>query len=82
MKLLDNLLRLSWLYEKIFWDMILDKLLWKEDERLVKNILKEVYWFEDVDYIFSDRLDYKKFENISRIIFKFYENNKDEDKKE
>ena len=79
MKLLDNLLKLSWLYEKVFWDVILDKLLWREDERLVKNVLKEVYGYDDVDYIFTDRLDYKKFEKISKIIFKFYDwDNKDE----
>jgi len=79
MKLLDNLLKLSWLYEKVFWDVILNKLLWREDERLVKNVLKEVYGYDDVDYIFTDRLDYKKFEKISKIIFKFYDwDNKDE----
>ena len=81
MKLLDNLLKLSWLYEKVFWDVILNKLLWREDERLVKNVLKEVYGYDDVDYIFTDRLDYKKFEKISKIIFKFYDwDNKDEKK--
>jgi hypothetical protein len=65
------------LYEKIFGDIILDKLLRREDERLIKNLLKEVYGYKDIDYIVPDRLEYKKLREISKIIFKFYENKED-----
>ena len=30
--------------------------------------------FEDIDFIFQVRLDFRKFEKISKIIFRFYDN--------
>jgi hypothetical protein len=50
---------------------------WDEETENIKTILKEVYGFDDVDYIFTKQLDYKKFIDISKILFKYI---KSEDK--
>jgi len=76
---IKDIVWIVWVYEKVFW-----KLLWylvyDNELKDCKNILKNVYWYKDVDLIFDDKIINSNFEKLSKIIFRFYE--KDEDSKE
>ena len=67
--IIEKFLKLTGLYEKIFWNQILEQLIWNEEDRKLLEIL-EIMWYEDV-YIFSYLFDYRKFKEITEIIFKF-----------
>ena len=77
MKIIDNLFKFVWLYDKIFWSL-LDKLIYKEEEEDYKNILKAL-WYIDIDNYFTKKVDKKQFKQLSEIIFRFnwWENNND-----
>ena len=74
--IIEKFLKLTGLYEKIFWTQILEQLIWDEEDRKLLEIL-EIMGYEDV-YIFSNKFDYKKFKEISEIIFKFKSIEKEE----
>ena len=79
--IIEQFLKLTGLYEKIFWTQILEQIIRDEEDKKLLEIL-EVMGFDDV-YIFSKKFDYKKFKEISEIIFKFkaLEKEKDETSK-
>lgn len=70
---LKEILSISWIYEKVFWNL-LEKLVYDNKEKSCKRLLKHVYWFEDVDVIFDSVIENRKFNYLSKIIFHFYEN--------
>lgn len=68
----DKLVKQSWLYEKIFWKLLPD-LVYDQQIEKRKNVLKNVYWFRDVDDVFKKDIERWEFENLSKIIFKYQE---------
>jgi hypothetical protein len=71
--ILDEIVSIAWLYEKIFWKL-LDKLVFKKVFENKKHILKKVYWFTDIDEIFEKQIERREFEKLSKVIFRFYDN--------
>lgn len=72
--ILDQIVSISWLYEKIFWKL-LDKLVFKQKHENQKHILKKVFQFDDVDEIFEKQIERSEFSQLSKIIFRFSNNN-------
>ena len=68
--IIKEVMSISWIYEKVFWKL----LKWLVYDKLfmnTKHILETAYWFNDT-HIFFEQIDRKEFTNISKIIFKFY----------
>lgn len=70
--MIEQLIKYKWIYHQIFWDL-LEKLVFRKEVENDKDLLKGL-WFIDVDIIFTSEVDNKNFKDISKIIFKFYEN--------
>jgi hypothetical protein len=68
----DELVKSTWLYEKIFWKLLSD-LVYDQELEKRKNILTNVYWFRNIDNIFKKEIERDEFENLSKIIFKYQE---------
>ena len=74
--IIQQIIKATWVYEKVFWKLLDDLVYDKEIERL-KEVLKNIYWYKDIDIIKSE-VDNIYFNKLSRIIFRF-SSNKDED---
>lgn len=72
--ILEDIVSISWLYEKIFWKL-LNKLVFKVKFENQKTLLKTVYNYNDIDQIFEKQIERKEFNKLSKIIFRFNENN-------
>ena len=68
----DELIKNTWLYEKIFWKLLSD-LVYDQELEKRKNLLTNVYWYREVDKIFKKEIERDEFENLSKIIFKYQE---------
>ena len=68
--ILEEIVSISWLYEKIFWKL-LNKLVFKQKHENQKHILKKVFEFEDIDEIFEKQIERSEFSSLSKIIFRF-----------
>lgn len=71
--ILEDIVSISWLYEKIFWKL-LNKLVFKVKFENQKTLLKTVYNYNDIDLIFEKQIERKEFNKLSKIIFRFNEN--------
>ena len=69
---IKELIKYKWIYNQIFWDL-LEKIIFNKEIEREKDLLK---WlgFVDVDIIFKAEIDDHKFKDLSKIIFRFYEN--------
>jgi len=72
-ELFDKIVKISWLYEKVFWKDLLTNLIYDSEYERSKRILSEIYWYENIDTIFWKQIIRDEFKKISKIIFKFYE---------
>ncbi len=70
--MIEQLIKYKGIYHQIFGDL-LEKLVFKKEVENDKDLLKGL-WFIDVDIVFTSEVDNKNFKDISKIIFKFYEN--------
>ena len=68
----DKLVSQQGLYEKIF-GKLLDDMVFDQETEKRKNLLREVFWFQDVDRVFKKEIERSEFENLSKIIFKYQE---------
>lgn len=75
--ILEEIVSIAWLYEKIFWKL-LDKLVFKRDFENKKHILKRVFLYEDIETIFEKQIERKEFTSLSKIIFRFTNTNENE----
>lgn len=64
-----------WLYEKTF-GKLLDFIARETETEERRNLLKNVYWYTDIDYVIPKRLDRKALEKKTKILFNY--NNKDD----
>ncbi len=76
---IKELIKYKWIYNQIFWEL-LEKIIFRNDIENEKDLLKGL-WFVDVDLIFKPEVDNKKFKELSKIIFRFYETWKNENSK-
>ena len=70
---IDEILSVEGIFEKVFWKL-LNYLVFDERIDDCKNILKSIYWYKDVDEIFTRKVDRTEFRDLAKIIFKFQEN--------
>lgn len=75
--ILEEIVSISWLYEKIFWKL-LDKLVFIRTFENKKYILKKVYNYTDIEEIFEKQIERKEFSSLSKIIFRFANNENNE----
>jgi hypothetical protein len=75
--ILEEIVSISWLYEKIFWKL-LNKLVFIRSFENKKYILKKVFNFDDVEEIFEKQIERKEFNTLSKIIFRFANNENNE----
>ena len=78
-ELFDKIVKISWLYEKVFWKDLMNNLIYDQQFEESKRVLTEIYEYENVDLIFWKKIMRDEFKKISKIIFKFYDggNNKE-----
>lgn len=74
-ELFDKIVKISWLYQKVFWKELLTDLIYDDTYEESKRMLSEVYWYNNIDDIFWKKIKRDEFKKISKIIFKFYEGN-------
>ncbi len=79
--ILDRLMSVVGIFESVFWKFT-DLIVYDEEKEKVKRILKEVYWYTDVDRIFPPELDYESFEKTSKVLFTYYDGNNDDKKRD
>ena len=73
---LQEIVSISWVYEKIFWKTLMKKLFYREDLENDKQNLKNL-WYDDIDDLFPEKIDKKEFKDNSKIIFRIYDKNDD-----
>ena len=70
--IVDEVVSISWLYKKIFWE-ILDLLVYNQWLENDIDILQNVFWFEWLKDSFKPIVERKEFNKLSKIIFRFYD---------
>lgn len=70
--IVDKVLSVSWLYEKVFWKLLPD-LVYNQVAEKQKQILTEVYGYRDIDKIFKKELLKGDTIDLIKIVFKYQE---------
>lgn len=73
--IIDKIVSIEGLYQKVFWPLLY-KLV---NDRGIANdihLLKHVYGMKDADIIFEIPIDRGEFSDLTKIIFKYQENQK------
>lgn len=70
----DRIVKINWLYEKVFWKKLLNNLIYDSEYERSKRLLSQLHWYDNIDEIFWDKVMRDEFKKISKIIFKFYDN--------
>lgn len=68
--IIDKVVSIEWLYQRVFWTL----LSWLIYDRHIEhdiNMLKNVYWFEQITEVFSTPIDRYEFSDLTKIIFKY-----------
>lgn len=79
-EVLDRIVSVEWLYEKVFWKL-LDKLVYDRviDDNM--HVLKNIYKFDDTDEVFKRDIERREFRGLSEIVFKYQRINQEENDK-
>lgn len=72
--IVEKLVKINWLYEKVFWNELLNRVVYNQKKELYRSILKNVYGYEDVDELFDKSIIRDEFTKLSKIIFRITEN--------
>lgn len=75
-KITWKLLEKSGMFDKIFWNL-LKKVVFREDIEDDKNILKNLYWFWDVDDVFPAKIHKSYFNRLNNVINEYKEKDLD-----
>lgn len=67
-KIIERFMDSIGMYEKVFWK-ILDPLVYDNRRESAKNILRNVYHFDDVDFIFPKVLDKEEIRKQTKMMF-------------
>lgn len=73
--IIDKIVSIEGLYEKVFWKLLRPLVF---DVAIATDIhmLKQVYWMANVDIIFEVPIDRGEFSDLTKVIFKYQENQK------
>ena len=66
---IEEFLSSVWLLEQIFWKLH-DPLMYNNRLEDIKNALKNIYWYKDVDYIFRPQINEKRIMKTLTIVMK------------
>ena len=69
--ILETFLERVWLFEDIFWKNT-DKVIFDREREKARNILKNVYKYENVDLFFPAEIDDYKFNTTLATLFRFW----------
>lgn len=72
--ILDTFLERVWIFDDIFWKNT-DKVIYDREREKARNILKNVYKYENVDLFFPPEIDDYRFQNTLTTLFRFSGNN-------
>lgn len=67
----DQLVSISWLYERVFWKLLND-LVYDQEVETRKNYLKNVWGFRDVDTVFKKEIQRDDFHDLTKMVFRYY----------
>lgn len=76
--IVDKLVKINWLYEKVFWSELLGRIIYNQKKEKYRRLLKKVYMFDDIDDIFDKEVLRDEMTKLSKIIFRFSENVKND----
>lgn len=68
--IVDRLLSSTWLYDKIYWKNT-DLFLFDKEREDLRNNLKSVFGYTDIDYIFPKEVDDRRVTKMTKIFFTF-----------
>ena len=67
--ILNQIVSFNWLFEKIFWKLLIPLVYSSEIENNV-HILEHIYWFKDAKRIFPKKLIKTEFDRVSETVFR------------
>lgn len=67
-QILNHFEKNVWLLERVFWEQGI--VMYENQYERVRNQLKTVHWFNDIDEIFPSELDEEKMRSILDILFR------------
>ena len=73
--IIDKIVAVEWLYEKVFWKLLF-KLVFDKAIATDIHMLKHIYWMNNADIIFEVPIDRGEFSDLTKVIFKYQENQK------
>lgn len=73
-KILDVFLENIWLFDNIFWKNT-TKIIYNQERERAKNILKNVYHYNNVDILFPSEIDENRLYKTMETMFRFTSNN-------
>jgi len=71
-KITDRFLSVIWLFENVFWKYA-NNIAYKQDREKIKRVLKQVYWYEDIDKLFPAEVDQNSVDRVMRTIFTYHD---------
>lgn len=73
--IIDKIVSIDWLYEKVFGKLLFPLVF---DLSIATDIhtLKQVYGFSNADIVFVTPIDRSEFRDLTKVIFKYQENQK------
>ena len=75
MKIIDNVITMLssnvWVFERVFGSLM-PHLVWDQEREEIKNILKTVYGFEDIELLFPKKADKRDVSRYLKILSQQY----------
>lgn len=72
--ILEKFTSMAWLFDKVYWKL-LDKIVYRQEIDDDIAILTKIHQFENTGKIFDRKLNWKNFDRVQTVIFKFWEMN-------
>lgn len=69
-KITDRFLSVIWLFENVFWKYA-NNIAYNQKREKLKRILREVYWYKDIDSMFPAEIDEKSVDRVLRTVFTY-----------
>ena len=73
--IIDKIVSIEGLYEKVFWKLLF-KLVFDRAIATDIHMLKNVYRMDNADIVFEVPIDRGEFSDLTKVIFKYQENQK------
>lgn len=69
-KITDKFLSVVWLFENVLWKYS-NNIAYNQKREKVKRLLKEVYWYKDIEKLFPPELDDASVDRFLRTVFTY-----------